>query len=87
MSLWEMVIKARLGKLEVDFDRLFSQMVTAGIRELVVTWRHAMAVRTLATHHRDPFDRMLIAQAISEPLRLITSDAQLRPYSDLIILV
>lgn len=87
ISLWEMVIKARLGKLEVDFARLFSRMQTAGIRELAVTWRHAMAVRTLAAHHRDPFDRMLIAQAISEPLRLITSDAQLSPYGDLIMFV
>jgi PIN domain nuclease of toxin-antitoxin system len=41
----------------------------------------------LAAHHRDPFDRLLIAQAISEPLRLITSDAQLCAYSDLVTLV
>jgi PIN domain nuclease of toxin-antitoxin system len=62
-------------------------MSAAGIRELAVTWRHALAVRTLADHHRDPFDRMLIAQAISEPLRLITSDARLCAYSDLVMLV
>jgi PIN domain nuclease of toxin-antitoxin system len=87
MSLWEMVIKAGLGRLEVDFGRLLARMSAAGIRELAVTWRHAMAVRTLADHHRDPFDRMLIAQAISEPLRLITSDARLCTYSDLVMLV
>jgi PIN domain nuclease of toxin-antitoxin system len=87
ISLWEMVIKAGLGKLKVDFDRLLVRMGTAGIRELDVTWRHAMAVSTLADHHRDPFDRMLIAQAISEPLRLITSDARLGAYSDLVTLV
>jgi len=87
ISLWEMVIKAGLGKLKVDFDRLLVRMGTAGIRELTVTWRHAMAVSTLADHHRDPFDRMLIAQAISEPLRLITSDARLGAYSDLVTLV
>ncbi len=87
MSLWEMVIKAGLGKLEVDFARLLRRMEAAGIRDLAVTWRHAMAVRTLAVHHRDPFDRMLIAQAISEPLRLITSDARLCAYSDLVMLV
>jgi PIN domain nuclease of toxin-antitoxin system len=87
ISLWEMVIKAGLGKLKVDFDRLLVRMGTAGIRELAVTWRHAMAVSTLADHHRDPFDRMLIAQAISEPLRLITSDARLGEYSDLVTLV
>jgi len=87
MSLWEMVIKADLGKLEVDFARLLRRMEAAGIRDLAVTWRHAMAVRTLAVHHRDPLDRMLIAQAISEPLRLITSDARLCAYSDLVMLV
>jgi PIN domain nuclease of toxin-antitoxin system len=87
ISLWEMVIKAGLGKLKVDFDRLLVRMGTAGIRELAVTWRHAMAVSTLADHHRDPFDRMLIAQAISEPLRLITSDARLGEHSDLVTLV
>jgi len=57
------------------------------IRDLAVTWRHAMTVRTLADHHRDPFDRMLIAQAISEPLRLITNDARLRAYGNLVMLV
>jgi PIN domain nuclease of toxin-antitoxin system len=87
MSVWEMAIKAKLGKLTVDFSRLLPRIETAGIRELAVTWRHAMTVRRLADHHRDPFDRMLIAQAISEPLRLITSDAQLCAYSDLVVLV
>jgi PIN domain nuclease of toxin-antitoxin system len=87
MSLWEMAIKAGLGKLNINFERLLARMGAAGIRELAVTWRHAMAVRGLANHHRDPFDRMLIAQAMSEPLRLITSDAQLCDYSDLVMLV
>ena len=87
MSLWEMVIKARLGKLEVDFSRLLPRMEATGIRELAVTWRHALSVRTLADHRRDAFDRMIVAQAISEPLRLITSDARLCAYSDLVMLV
>ena len=87
MTLWEMAIKSGLGKLDVNLPRLLRRMTEAGVRELSVTWRHAMAVRTLANHHRDPFDRILIAQAISEPLRLITSDAQLRPYSDLVVVV
>ncbi len=87
VSLWEMAIKAGLGKLEVDLARLSSRMAEAGIRELTVTWRHAMALRTLTDHPRDPFDRMLIAQAISEPLRLVTSDARLRAYSDLVVVV
>ncbi len=80
-------LKARLGKLEVDFGRLLPRMEATGIRELAVTWRHALSVRTLADHHRDPLDRMIIAQAISEPLRLITSEARLCAYSDLVMLV
>jgi PIN domain nuclease of toxin-antitoxin system len=62
-------------------------MAAAGIRELALTWQHAMAIRKLAHHHRDPFDQILIAQAISEPLRLITSNAQLCAYSELVMLI
>ncbi|MGA8902997.1 type II toxin-antitoxin system VapC family toxin [Bradyrhizobium sp.] len=87
ISLWEMVMKAELRKLDVEFDHLLPRTEAAGIHEVAVTWRHTMAVRTLADHHRDPFDRMVIAEAISEPLRLITADVRLRAYSDLVMLV
>jgi PIN domain nuclease of toxin-antitoxin system len=87
VSIWEIAIKAGLGRLDIDPAQVVADMTRAGIRELPVTWRHAMTVRMLAAHHRDPFDRLLIAQAISEPLRLITSDAQLCAYSDLVTLV
>jgi PIN domain nuclease of toxin-antitoxin system len=52
--------------------------------ELPISLRHAVAVARLPTLHRDPFDRLLLAQAISEPLHLLTADAQLEPYSALV---
>jgi PIN domain nuclease of toxin-antitoxin system len=86
-SIWEISIKARLGKIDADPQRLFDQMIVYGFRELPVWSKHAMLVAKLPMHHADPFDRLLIAQAISEPLHLVTVDTQLQPYSELVILV
>jgi PIN domain nuclease of toxin-antitoxin system len=54
---------------------------------LPVTWEHANAVRKLPNLHRDPFDRILIAQAITEPLRFMTADRTLADYSELVVLI
>ena len=86
-SLWEIAIKASLGKLTVDSEALEDQLGIAGFEPLPITWQHTVQVRKLPMHHRDPFDRMLIAQAVSEPLRLLTHDAALRAYSDLVTVV
>jgi PIN domain nuclease of toxin-antitoxin system len=86
-SIWEVAIKVRLGKMNADPLELFGQIEANGFEELPVWSRHALAVAALPMHHTDPFDRLLIAQAISEPLHLLTSDAQLKPYSELVILV
>jgi PIN domain nuclease of toxin-antitoxin system len=86
-SLWEAAIKAALGKLKVDLDRLDTRLTELGFLALPVTWAHARQVRQLPLLHRDPFDRMLIAQAISEPLHLLTHDAALAAYSDLVTVV
>jgi PIN domain nuclease of toxin-antitoxin system len=83
-SIWEASIKAGLGKLEVDIDRLVSEIGGNGFRELPVTAQHAAAVRRLPEMHRDPFDRMLVAQSLSEPLRLLTADRMLSAYSELV---
>ena len=58
----------------------------SGFLELPVTAAHAAGVFRLAAHHADPFDRLLVAQALAEPLRLLTADAALVPYTDLVIL-
>ena len=86
-SLWEISIKARLGKIDADPQQLFDQMIVYGFHELPVWSKHAMLMAKLPMHHADPFDRLLIAQAISEPLHLLTVDAQLQPYSELVIQV
>ena len=86
-SIWEVAIKVRLGKMNADPKELFDQIKANGFHELPVWSKHAMLVAKLPMHHVDPFDRLLIAQAISEPLHLVTVDAQLQPYSDLVIQV
>lgn len=86
-SIWEASIKAGLGKLDVDVDRLVSEIELSGFHELPVRSVHAALARTLPEIHRDPFDRLLIAQAINEPLRLMTVDSHLAAYSNLVIAV
>jgi PIN domain nuclease of toxin-antitoxin system len=86
-SLWEATIKYQLGKLHVEPERLAGAVSASGFLALSISLRHAVAVGRLPALHRDPFDRMLLAQAISEPLHLLTADAQLVPYSALVQLV
>lgn len=86
-SIWEAAIKIQLGKLKVDIDALIASIEAEGFLELPITAKHAALVSQLPHHHRDPFDRMLIAQALSEPLRLVTADAKLKVYSELVEVV
>lgn len=86
-SIWEVAIKVRLGKMKANPQELFQQIEINGFKELPVRSRHALLVSDLPLHHTDPFDRLLIAQAISESLRLLTVDPQLSRYSDLVIQV
>ncbi len=86
-SLWEIGIEVGLGKLDVDIDGLERLLAEAGFVQLPVSWKHARAIHGLPQHHRDPFDRVLIAQALSEPLRLVTHDALLARYTDLVLVV
>jgi PIN domain nuclease of toxin-antitoxin system len=86
-SLWEVSIKSALGKLSVDPARLQQQLLLAGFEALPITWAHAAAVHLLPPHHRDPFDRLLIAQAMTEPLHLLTRDAALQAYTPLVKLL
>lgn len=71
-SIWEISTKAALGKIEADVDALVAEINAAGFRESPVTAAHAAAVRALPDIHRDPFDRIVVAQALTEPLRLMT---------------
>ena len=86
-SIWEASIKAGLGKLDVDIDALVAEIPKSGFIELPLLARHAARLMRLPNIHRDPFDRILIAQAMSEPLRFLTMDAVLQSYSDLVEVV
>lgn len=86
-SIWEASIKVGMGKLDVDVNALVAEIENSGFRELPVTARHAAMVMQLADVHRDPFDRILIAQALCEPLRFVTVDDVLQRYSELVIVV
>ncbi|MBL8035988.1 MAG: type II toxin-antitoxin system VapC family toxin [Nitrospira sp.] len=79
-SLWEMVIKIQLKKLVADPDELAAKITASGFQELPVSVPHTLALERLPFHHRDPFDRILVAQAHVEHLRLLTYDAGLKPY-------
>ncbi|MDQ1451580.1 MAG: hypothetical protein QOK38_1446 [Acidobacteriaceae bacterium] len=78
-SLWEIAIKQNLGKLQMN-GPLPGILERYGLTELPVTARDAEMVRTLPLHHRDPFDRMLIAQAMGRNLVLVSGDRQILAY-------
>ena len=81
-SLWEIVIKTGLGRADfkVDARALRRGLLENGYNELPVTGAHALAVDALPVLHKDPFDRLLIAQASMEGITLLTSDAQVAQY-------
>ncbi|TFW16138.1 type II toxin-antitoxin system VapC family toxin [Duganella callida] len=86
-SIWEIAIKVSVGKLDVDLDDLLGQIAQIGLRELRVSHKHAAKVKELPLIHRDPFDRLLIGQAVSESLTLLTTDRVLANYSTLVELI
>ncbi len=84
VSTWEISIKAELGKLQLPglpATYLPDRIERSGFRELPITSKHTYGVFDLPTHHRDPFDRLLIAQAQIESLTVVTTDRIFRKYS------
>lgn len=77
--VWEVAIKRSLGKLAAP-EGFASTLVGAGARPLPVTLDHAAAVEALPWHHRDPFDRLLVAQAQAEGASIVSSDPELERY-------
>jgi len=84
-SIWEVSIKAGLRKLRVDPSELLTALEPAGFALLSISGEHAAAVAELPLIHRDPFDRLLVAQAQLEPMRLLTNDEVLRAYGECIV--
>ena len=81
VSTWEIAIKAGLGRVEVPFEELETTLADTGVVELPVTIAHTLLVRDLPDHHRDPFDRLLVAQALAEAMTLVTHDHAIRDYA------
>ena len=85
-SIWEIAIKSALKRTDfrVAPDAIVTAAIETGFTELPVRSAAAIQVAKLPPHHRDPFDRLLIAQAITEPATLYTADSQLEVYSELV---
>ena len=84
VNAWEIQIKVALGKMSIDdtLENLIgSEIERNAFRVLHVLLPHVYALNTLAHHHKDPFDRLLIAQAIAEDLTVVTKDVAFEPYS------
>ncbi len=86
-TFWEMAIKVGLGRLAVDLDEIRDYCLESGFIELPITSEHAIAVKDLEQHHKDPFDRLIVATAMSEPMKLLTADPQVAQYTPLAILI
>lgn len=88
-TIWEVAIKASLkrGDFEIDADKFHRQLVANNYIELAVTAAQAVVLRTLDKRHGDPFDRMLLAQAVHEGLMLVTADKILSRYEGPVVRV
>jgi PIN domain-containing protein len=76
---------ALAGKLKLSMADLEAKLVAADAVPLALTWSHAVRAYDIAPHHRDPFDRLLLAHAVTEPLHLLTTDEALKSYSSLVV--
>lgn len=81
IALWELATKRAIGKVQLDVAEVAEELRSQDIDLLPVRPEHASAVADLPLHHRDPFDRMLVAQARHEGLTLVTADRRLEAYS------
>jgi PIN domain nuclease of toxin-antitoxin system len=86
-SIWEIALKVSIGRLEADPAAVRQALDPSGFEELAVTGEHAARVVQLPPHHRDPFDRLLVAQSLVEQLVLLTTDSQLAAYGSLVRVV
>ena len=84
VSIWEIQIKLQLGKLtfDIDLQKVITEQLNAGYIEILpIKLEHIFNVQSLPFHHKDPFDRLLISQAIIEDLFLASSDSMISAYS------
>lgn len=86
-SIWEVAIKSALGRIEGDVAEIEAMLDPSGLLQLPINGKHAAQVSKLPLYHQDPFDRMLVAQSLIEPMRLVTHDRALAKYGEMVILV
>jgi len=88
-SIWEIAIKSAYGRIDFALDpqEVLDAAIHTGFNELQIRSQAAVQVGKLPLYHRDPFDRLLIAQAMIEPVRFYTADPLLPPYSELVTLI
>jgi PIN domain nuclease of toxin-antitoxin system len=79
-SAWEIAIKTALGKLEFDLGAMERSLAATGIEPLGISLQHTARIAELPPHHGDPFDRMLVAQALCESMTLVSRDRALKRY-------
>ena len=81
-SIWEIAIKCNIGKLElkISFDRIAPVLYRNDLAILPIEFYHLQTLLTLELHHRDPFDRVIIAQGIAQNLTILTSDKEFKKY-------
>ncbi len=85
-TIWELAIKEAAGKMKLSYD-IADIVIKSGFQNLDITAAHAKLAGKLPKHHHDPFDRMLVAQAICEDFHLMTHDATLKKYKAKILFV
>ncbi len=86
-SIWEIAIKNAIGKIDIDPAAVLDALEPAGFLPLAITGAHAAAVGRLPLRHKDPFDRLLVAQARLESLELVTNDSAVAAYGERVRLI
>jgi PIN domain nuclease of toxin-antitoxin system len=86
-SIWEIAIKFALGRIAGDVSEIEASVEPSGLLQLPITGKHAAQISTLPRHHNDPFDRILVAQSLVEPMRLLTHDQTLSRYGQIVMVV
>ena len=83
-SLWEMSIKISLGKLSIDraLEDVIKDLTDSGIEILPISFEHILKISSLPFHHRDPFDRLIIAQSMCEGMKLLSADVIFDQYTN-----
>nr|WP_072379709.1 type II toxin-antitoxin system VapC family toxin [Rhizobium tibeticum] len=80
LSLWEITVKLRIGKLDADLDEILAILPEQGFDRLDITDAHLVALAALPLHHRDPFDHLLMAQAVAEGAHFVSQDQHVGLY-------